>query len=368
MKKISIILAFITLTLSVYSQTRLKSYEEYIKKYSDIAIKDQKRYGIPASITMAQALIESGAGMSELARKSNNHFGIKCHGWKGKTYKYFDDGKKSCFRRYKKPEDSFNDHSKFLRNGARYRFLFDIDVNNYKSWAKGLKKAGYATDPKYARKLIKVIEDYDLDKLAKGKYSTIKSTKKEKKKKHKGFSIFKRIKRSSQKAEKNKELKKSYDFSTIIKDTRDKEIISPEQNHKTEHSKNGIPYIITVYGDSYSSISKETGISKKRLMKYNDSDNGDGLISPGSIVYTDKKRTWWEGENPFHTVKKGETMRSISQKYAIRLKNLLEYNDMSKNDIIYPGQKIKLRNPEKMNEIIKAINTAVNKKDSIKTK
>ncbi len=146
------------------NENRLNTYTlEYVDRYKHIAIEDMVEFKIPASITLAQGVLESGSGRSELSRKSNNHFGIKCHkGWKGKKVRYDDDKKRECFRKYQHPEESFDDHSAFLTTRSRYASLFELKQNNYKGWAKGLKKAGYATDRKYPSKLIKIIEDYHL--------------------------------------------------------------------------------------------------------------------------------------------------------------------------------------------------------------
>ena len=154
--------------LTVQGQSRNKQYEDYIKKYRDIAVEEMKRYHIPASITLAQGLLESGAGYGTLARKSNNHFGIKCGSdWRGKTVKHDDDARNECFRVYKDPKDSYRDHSKFLAGKQRYAFLFDLKITDYKGWARGLKKAGYATNPRYAHQLIDIIQRYNLDKYDK---------------------------------------------------------------------------------------------------------------------------------------------------------------------------------------------------------
>lgn len=147
------------------AQRKNKAYEDYIRQYHKIAVEEMKRYHIPASITLAQGLLESGAGRSELARKSNNHFGIKCgRSWDGRTVRHNDDAPNECFRAYRHAKDSYRDHSKFLRTGARYAFLFRLKITDYKGWARGLKKAGYATDPRYADRLINIIELYDLDR------------------------------------------------------------------------------------------------------------------------------------------------------------------------------------------------------------
>ena len=159
------------------AQRRNSRYVDYINKYSALAVQQMKEHKIPASITLAQGLLESGAGMSTLARKSNNHFGIKCgSNWNGRTVRHDDDARNECFRAYRNPRDSYEDHSAFLKRGARYAFLFKLKITDYKGWARGLKKAGYATDPSYANRLITIIEDYDLYKYdRKGGWSSSKS-------------------------------------------------------------------------------------------------------------------------------------------------------------------------------------------------
>ena len=150
----------------VHAQHKI-SVEDYILNYKDVAIDKMRVYGIPASITLAQGILESGSGNSELARKANNHFGIKCHkDWKGKTFHMDDDAKNECFRKYKSPDESYRDHSLFLTTRDRYADLFELDITDYRGWARGLKKAGYATNPKYPQLLIKIIEEnrlYEFD-------------------------------------------------------------------------------------------------------------------------------------------------------------------------------------------------------------
>jgi flagellum-specific peptidoglycan hydrolase FlgJ len=168
MKKISFLIFFLSLKILAFGQSINTQYEEYIAKYLAIAKKEMKLHGIPASITLAQGLLESGAGQSKLAKKANNHFGIKCHNdWKGRKFRHDDDKRKECFRKYGNAKHSFKDHSLFLTSKSRYAFLFDLKTIDYKGWAKGLKQAGYATDPNYPAKLIKIIEDYKLYKYDK---------------------------------------------------------------------------------------------------------------------------------------------------------------------------------------------------------
>ena len=236
-----------------------------------------KRYHIPASITLAQGLLESGAGRSELARKSNNHFGIKCgRSWDGRTVRADDDAPNECFRAYRHAKDSYRDHSKFLRTGARYAFLFRLKITDYKGWARGLKKAGYATDPRYADRLINIIELYDLDRY-----------------------------------DSKKELEWAEEFP------------NPHQPYLA----NDMVYIIARRGDTFKSLSDELGISKKQLRTYNELPK-DYEFAGGEIVYLEKKRRRATKEYIVYVVRQGDSMYSISQKFGIRLKTLYKLNKM----------------------------------------
>ena len=165
MRKIASIIVLSCLSVALWAQSKNATYEAYIDEYRQVAIEQQRKHGIPASITMAQAILESAAGQSELATKANNHFGIKCTSdWPGKTYKYNDNRHNECFRKYAEVADSYEDHSLFLKR-KRYESLFALSMGDYKNWAYGLKACGYATDPKYPEKLIRLIELYDLNKL-----------------------------------------------------------------------------------------------------------------------------------------------------------------------------------------------------------
>jgi len=281
MKRYLISLLTIFVCLVLQAQTRNKQYESYIKQYRDLAVKEMKKYRIPASITLAQGLLESGAGQSTLARKSNNHFGIKCGSdWRGKTVSHDDDARGECFRAYKHPKQSYEDHSKFLANRPRYASLFKLDITDYKGWARGLKKAGYATNPRYAEQLIGIIELYDLHK---------------------------------------------YDRKGGLKWM--KENPNPHQTYIA----NGLVYIVVRAGDSWKSISKELDISQKKLRKYNDLYKGYAL-QVGDILYLEKKNRKAGKEHIVHVLRAGESMYSISQKYGIRLKNLYKLNKMDEDD------------------------------------
>ena len=286
MKKLKLFLILIICCLTLQAQTRNKQYEAYIKKYRELAVEEMKKYHIPASITLAQGLLESGAGQSALARKSNNHFGIKCGSdWYGKTVSHDDDARGECFRAYKHPKDSYEDHSKFLAGRSRYASLFNLNITDYKGWARGLKKAGYATNPRYADQLIGIIELYELYK---------------------------------------------YDDKNYLK------WIKKNPNPHQTYIANDLLYIVVRAGDSWKSISQEFDISQKKLRKYNDLYKGYAL-QVGDILYLEKKNKKADKEHIVHVLRAGESMYSISQKYGIRLKNLYKLNKMDEDD---PAPKI----------------------------
>ena len=281
MKRLIISLLLITLCFSIQAQTRNKQYEDYIKKYRELAVEEMKKYHIPASITLAQGLLESGAGRSTLARKSNNHFGIKCGSdWNGKTVSHDDDARGECFRAYKHPKDSYEDHSKFLAGRPRYASLFKLKITDYKGWARGLKKAGYATNPRYAEQLIGIIELYELHK---------------------------------------------YDEKDYLK------WLKKNPNPHQTYIANGLLYIVVRAGDSWKSISREFDISQKKLRKYNDLYKGYALQA-GDILYLEQKNKRADKDHIVHVLRAGESMYSISQKYGIRLKNLYKLNKMDEDD------------------------------------
>lgn len=357
------------------AQNRLKPYEDYIDTYADIARKQQEKYGIPASITLAQGLLESGAGKSELALASNNHFGIKCHNnWKGETVTYFDDGRNSCFRKYDNVSESYTDHSLFLVNGARYRFLFELEVTDYTGWARGLQKAGYATDRQYADKLIRVIETYDLNQYTKGAV----------KKRSRASSVSDaKARREAAKAAKAARKAKAAgtirDTATtavfsgdLIRQAKDYHAMGPVTdkpgiNPLTTHLIDYVgttPCIRVKYGDSFAAIAEEFGLSVRRLRSINDL-SADYTLTVGEILFLDSKTTWWEGENPSHIATEGETMHQIAQRYALKVKALYQLNDMAPGTPIKAGQRILLRNPEKMSNFVRTINQVINNPDSL---
>ena len=357
---------------NLQAQTRLKPYDDYINQFAGIAIEQQNLHGVPASITLAQGLLESGAGKSDMARQSNNHFGIKCHNnWKGETVSFFDDGMNSCFRKYNRVEESYEDHSQFLVQGKRYAFLFQLNVSDYRGWAQGLQKAGYATDRTYSDKLIRIIETYNLNEYTKGK--TVKPLKEKAAKKTRDE---KRAEREAKKAARNEKniAKRSGILNNVaLKNAKDyhnleykhsEDVINPLASHEISYTGT-TPYIVAQYGDSFAGIAEEFGVSASRIRTINEFPNNYKL-TPGEPVYLDKKTNWWEGEYPLHKVQQGETMHSIAQKYGLQLKALYKLNTMNPGDSIKAGQKIKLRNPEQMSNFVKIMTEAVNKQDTIR--
>ncbi len=306
--------AFVTLVTvsAVQAQHRRMTTKEYIDKYKEIAIKDMKTYKIPASITLAQGILESGSGNSILARKANNHFGIKCHnGWTGPTIHVADDTKHDCFRKYRSPEASYRDHSKFLRKGQRYAFLFKYPITDYRSWAYGLKKAGYATNPRYPQLLIHYIEKYHLYKYDR---EGLKHHKKKKKKSMRyatpQVALFKQVRSSM------------YGRPVL------------------ENNKRRV--IVVKKGDTYNKIAAEFEMSTGRLLRYNDLKASKTLY-PGELLYLERKAAKAAKGYKYHIVKQGETLWQIAQIYGVRLDKLLDKNNFPQHFQAETGTKIRVR-------------------------
>ena len=290
------LLLFIMASLSIQGQN--SSYERYIDKYKHYAIDQMKRYGIPASITLAQGLLESNAGNSILAKKANNHFGIKTGGhWNGPYILRDDDLPNEKFRVYKSAKDSYEDHSKFLYGKPRYANLFKLSTRDYKGWAHGLKKSGYATNPRYGYMLVDLIEKYDLTQFDGKKY-------------------------------KNKTRSPKKD---------------PFADHPI-HMCNQNYYVFANPGDTYKSLSKTLRKSERKLRKYNEVDK-NYVLRPGDIVYLGKKESkadkTWKGY--FHKIKDGESIHSISQNYGVRVKTLYEINFLKPDHIPSVGDLLLIR-------------------------
>lgn len=298
---------FLTLCLltvgSVSAQRRQTSYNNYIKQYAPLAVQQMKQHNVPASITLAQGLLESGAGLSKLALESNNHFGIKCGlGWKGRSVRANDDAPNECFRAYRKVEDSYQDHSLFLVGNQRYSSLFSLKKTDYKGWAKGLKKAGYATDPSYANKLITIIETYDLYK-----YDTDGMSKREAKK-----------------------------WQKLLK--KKPWLANP---HEVKIA-NGLAYVVAREGDTFRLLGGEFDISWKKLPKYNDLQR-DYTLEEGDIIYLKEKNKKTVADVIYHVVREGDSMHTISQVYGVRLKTLYKLNKMAEDHIPEVGERVWLK-------------------------
>jgi len=287
---------------------------EYIDTYKEIAIKQMELSGIPASITLAQGCLESGDGNSSLATRANNHFGIKCHTWSGKKYYQDDDAKNECFRAYRNVEESFSDHSDFLRYSKRYASLFDLDPQDYKGWAYGLKAAGYATNPQYPQLLIKIIEEYEL-----------------------------------------------YNYDKV---TLDQDIVLPPSPtvlqtpvkilptrksplyqislQREIFTQNGAAYIIAEESDSFQKIAKEYNLFTKELLSFNDLAK-DKKLSKGERVYIEKKKKYSPKHLDKHVMDDGETLYDIAQSYGVRLNSIRKINKIPKGIEPEAGSIIKLR-------------------------
>lgn len=285
MKRLVLIVSVCCAASLLQAQINIK-FQAYIDKYADLAITEQERHGIPASITMAQALIESQAGEARLAVEANNHFGIKCTSdWKGQTIHHDDDRLGECFRKYKKVIDSYEDHSQFLKR-QRYAALFQYEITDYKAWAYGLSRAGYATDPDYPTKLIRIIETYKLDELDK----------------------------KAKQEEKN-----FYD---------------DEPNYEQlwgyiEIENNGVRCVRVITDDKIDNVAKAFHISIRKLLYYNDLMDNMTRLDAQDYVYLWHKKNHADKRYETHKVAAGESMHSISQLYGIKLKKLYKINNMA---------------------------------------
>lgn len=289
-------------------------YLGYIDKYHEIAVKHQQEYGIPASITLAQGLLESRAGQSYLATRGNNHFGIKCHNnWHGESVQYDDTLRHMCYRQYGTAEDSFLDHAKFLK-GKRYSKLYDLDVTDYRAWARGLKDCGYAEDPDYPSKLVGIIEryrlfDYDINqpRLA-----------------HK------------------EALEPDESIGHDPREPLDEGILRSMADLHNIHRRCNVNFVTAVPGDTYESIAAEFDLTPRKIAEFNDAEGRTVRLGEGDRVYIEPKNKKNLQGDEAYTVKKGETLWGISQKLTLRLKDLMKRNKMTTEDVV-PGQVLKLR-------------------------
>ena len=327
MKKVFLLLSFSCLSLLLTAQSKNQAYLDYIDQYRDLAIEQQRKHGIPASITLAQGLLESGAGKSELAVKANNHFGIKCtDDWPGRTYKHSDNRPNECFRRYNSVRDSYEDHSLFLKR-KRYESLFKLSVSNYKGWARGLRECGYATDPKYPQKLINIIELYELNKIT----------------------FDRRLVRSGAVNRKNLQLDDDEPNGVSFanhQDVAELDLPAMEElelfhNHRSGR-QNGVRYLIAGPNETFASLALFLNMYERTLRRYNDALDTRELKA-GDMVYLYPKKKRAQRRYPYCYFREGDDAWSIAQKYGIKMKSLYKLNGIPYGTPLKTQQRLYLR-------------------------
>ncbi|MCB0820586.1 MAG: glucosaminidase domain-containing protein [Bacteroidetes bacterium] len=302
------LLAALFFPLLISAQRRMTT-AEYIEMYKENAMTEMRKHGIPASITLAQGILESSSGNSDLATEARNHFGIKCKKeWTGPAFYKDDDEKNECFRKYESVLASYEDHSLFLKNSQRYASLFLLSQDDYKGWAHGLKKAGYATNPRYAELLIKTVEEntlfkYDTEVLS-GRPATVV-------------------------VEKKTEITEAPEISVFT------------EKERVVRSRNRVKYVLAHDGDTPEKLTRELDLLSWQITKYNDLDSKSYAFKPGEVVYIQPKRK--KAEEKSATVKPGQSLRDISQEYAVKISSLIKLNQLSENSVLTEGQVIKLR-------------------------
>ena len=319
MKKLSIFIFFLFSGSILFAQSS-DVIQKYIDTYKDIAIEEMNRTGVPAAITLAQGIHETSAGQSDLVRKSNNHFGIKCKAeWSGPSVSHDDDARGECFRKYDDPLDSYKDHSDFLRTRSHYAFLFKLDPTDYEAWAYGLKKAGYATNPRYPQILIKLIRDYNLED-----YTLIALNRKTD---NNNVSLVNNTV--------NKQERQTIPAVSI-------ESVPSVQYPSGLFKINETKVIFIPKGTSYLKIADENDISLARLFEFNDLHSSLDIAQVDQLLFLQRKRK--KGANEYHIVLQGETLHDISQNEGIRLESLLEYNFLKYGMQPMAGEKLYLQN------------------------
>ena len=384
-------LAAAILVATVLLRGDITPQQRYVNRYASLAVTEMYRSGVPASITLSQGLLESRYGLSALAAEGHNHFGIKCHNdWKGKTMAVDDDAKGECFRVYDADIESFRDHSDFLRYRDRYKFLFDFPVTDYKAWANGLKKAGYATDPAYPAKLIKLIEDYDLSRFDKakpadfepgGKYADLgaeapsasvsdkdkplddralfpkqtkpetkpaaKETRAEKKARTKAEREARKAAKQHQKpaeaiTEALPESPNALEEAEVAQEKELREEFHFQMGRKI-YKQNGVPFLYAMEGEDYRTIAEENNIIYKQLLRYNDLGAEERLL-PGTVVYLQaKKNQTRKGLDKYIVERDGESLRDICQRFGVKQKSIQKLNGFAPSHSLREGDTILLR-------------------------
>lgn len=340
MKKIILFLTFLIGFIPLHAQieAQQKLADAYLEKYAGFAVEEMLRSGVPASITLAQGMLESNYGRSELAVKANNHFGIQCHGdaWKGKRYEHIDAGELRQFRKYKSVLESYEDHSNFLLKNKRYAFLFELERTDYKGWARGLKKAGYAEDPEYANKLIRVVEMFGLDAYDRMNQVSDADKKKEGKKEKK-------------KDKKPEKVAEPVETPQVVVVVEQPEQLTERQRRsyrytlsREMYSLNGVPFVYASGGETYSDIARQYDLFLREVLSFNDAEQDCELLS-GTVVYLQAKKNKAAKGYDQYVVEEGMGMNEISQKFAVKLRKLCRMNDVSEDYVPEVGEVIKLR-------------------------
>ena len=328
MYKIVLFAACMLCTSAAFAIGEELTRQEYIDTWKEEAVYQMATHGIPASITLAQGILESRDGNSRLAKEGNNHFGIKCHSdWEGKRIFEDDDARNECFRQYRNGRESFDDHSDFLKK-QRYAKLFELEMTDYKGWARGLKECGYATSPEYAKSLIRIIEENNLQQYD-----------------EQGVMYAKRNEVPDRKeatpsarlpiAQEKKQSKRAANRST-----EDRQEITLAGNHEVKVSDNRIKYVVVREGDTRESIAREIDLNVLILNRFNDFSSKTSL-KPGDIVYLQPKRT--KAAQDEHLAVEGDSWFSISQKHGIKLKQLCKLNGAGPDTPITPGTRVVMK-------------------------
>lgn len=316
------------LCLTARAQVR-QTREEYIDRYKSIAVDHMERYGIPASITLAQGILESDCGNSPLSMQSNNHFGIKCkRNWTGKKVYHDDDAKGECFRCYPTVEASYRDHAEFLDAQPRYDSLFAYPATDYKSWARGLKAAGYATAPDYAQRLVRIIEENELYLLDRPD----------------GMRLY-----ASRMGRKATDPEGWFtDQATIAEagaavDPDNYRVTINAHNGYNVYATNGVHYVLAREGDTYEHIGRQFRVSARNLRKFNDLKDRKAQPMTCEVVYIERKKKRWEGNARHHLCRAGETVYAVGQSYGIRMRSVQKLNRLRRGATLAEGEQIRIK-------------------------
>lgn len=312
------------------SRATRQTREEYIERYKAIAIDQMERYGIPASITLAQGILESDSGNSLLSRSSNNHFGIKCKkNWTGEKVYHDDDEKGECFRAYPSVEASYDDHAEFLDQQPRYDSLFRYDSDDYRSWARGLKAAGYATAPDYAARLVKIIEESKLYLLDRPN----------------GDRLYAQHRTEQQNPDEwfSSQSSTSDHTTTIGIDPNNYRVTINAHEGYNVYQTNGVYYVLAKENDTFEHIAEKFRLSPRNLRKFNDLKDPSAQPMTNEVIYIERKKNRWEGNARQHICREGETAYAVGQAYAIRTSRIEKMNHLDKGEILETGRKIRIK-------------------------